>query len=216
MIETAIICGPLPAIQQDNSHTKDGAELIFQGRVRDQENNQTIVALEYEYYEGMAQAELQKLAEETVERFLVNHIFCVHRVGRVPVGEVSVQIIVWSTHRVEAIESIDWLRFPDKHKIRPRIVRETLQNKQIIQTDARSGETKVHNKVKLPPLPTELKRILPLILRSIVPPVWRTGRATHRHGLRGEDPGKRTPGHANYYNKAAGWPGAWVRSTASA
>jgi hypothetical protein len=66
----------------------------------------------------------------------------------------------------QAMKGMDWLDFPDGHRIRRREVREKLQNKRIIQTDPNSGISMVHNTVKLPPLPREFRVLLPLILKA--------------------------------------------------
>ena len=66
----------------------------------------------------------------------------------------------------QAIDSLDWLQFPDTHRIRPRAIREALQNKHLIQTDAKTGATTLVDVHRLPPLPPELKPLLPLILKA--------------------------------------------------
>jgi hypothetical protein len=59
-----------------------------------------------------------------------------------------------------------WMKFPKDHRIRPRLIREALQNKQIIQTAADSGSTTIHSSCSLPPLPNELKPFVKLILTA--------------------------------------------------
>jgi molybdopterin synthase catalytic subunit len=76
--------------------------------VREMENGQPIVALDYEYYKGMAEKELQKLGEETMSRFAINQLDCIHRVGKIPVGEASLRVVIWSKHRVEALDAMAW------------------------------------------------------------------------------------------------------------
>jgi hypothetical protein len=66
----------------------------------------------------------------------------------------------------QAMNGLDWLQFPDGHRFRSPMIREILQRKQIIQTDSISGATTVHDAVSLPPLPRELKPIVPLILKA--------------------------------------------------
>lgn len=66
----------------------------------------------------------------------------------------------------QAIAGFDWLQFPDTHRIRPRAIRETLQSKHIIQTDAKTGTTTLVDAHRLPPLPPELKSLLPLFLKA--------------------------------------------------
>ncbi len=65
-----------------------------------------------------------------------------------------------------AMRGLDWLQFPDEHRIRPRRMRETLQGKQFIRTEAKAGATTVQSTASLPPLPTALKPLLPLILKA--------------------------------------------------
>ncbi len=95
------------AVAEDSS-VNDGAELIFHGRVRSMEHGKPIVALEYEHYEGMAQDELEKLGRETLDRFSLSHITCIHRVGEISVGEISLQVIIRSVHRVEGLQAMAW------------------------------------------------------------------------------------------------------------
>jgi len=82
--------------------------LIFHGSVRDTEHGASIIALEYEHYSGMAETELKTLAEHTAERFPISHLECIHRVGRIPVGEISLRVVIWSEHRVEGIHAMTW------------------------------------------------------------------------------------------------------------
>jgi molybdopterin synthase catalytic subunit len=108
MVKTSISNTVIPALPSDETHTNDGGELQFYGRVREMENGQLIVALDYEYYDGMAEKELQKLAEKTKSRFNINHLDCIHRVGKIPVGEASLRVIIWSKHRAEALDAMTW------------------------------------------------------------------------------------------------------------
>ncbi|MCC6697942.1 MAG: N-6 DNA methylase [Candidatus Hydrogenedentes bacterium] len=66
----------------------------------------------------------------------------------------------------QGMDGLDWLQFPDAHRIRPRAIREALQNKRIIQTDAKTGATTIVDVHRLPPLPPELKPLLPMILKA--------------------------------------------------
>jgi len=108
MIQIQIISEPLPTIESEDSHTHDGSEIIFHGRVRDIESDKKIIGLEYEYYPGMAEKKLKELAELTLTKFGINSLICIHRVGLIPVGEISVRIVVWSGHRAEGLKAVDW------------------------------------------------------------------------------------------------------------
>lgn len=65
------------------------------------------------------------------------------------------------------MNDIDWLNFPDEQLIRPKKIRERLQDNGIIQTDPISGATVVQNAGSLPPLPKELRPLLPLLLKAV-------------------------------------------------
>ncbi len=108
MVLTEITHKPLENLPMDDSRTDDGAELIFHGRVRDEEEGEKIIGLDYEHYPEMAESELQKLGEETAERFDIHDLFCRHRVGRIAVGEASLRVVIWSRHRKEALQAMDW------------------------------------------------------------------------------------------------------------
>jgi len=108
MIKTEIINGPITPFPSDDNHRDDGAEVVFNGRVRDTENGKQIIALEYEHYEKMTEKEIQALAEEAAKKFPIRDLSCRHRIGKVPVGEASLHVSIWAEHRQEAIQGLDW------------------------------------------------------------------------------------------------------------
>ncbi|MEA1881992.1 MAG: molybdenum cofactor biosynthesis protein MoaE [Candidatus Marinimicrobia bacterium] len=108
MVIVEIINSPIISFPSDNDRQQDGAELVFNGRVRDTENGREIVALEYEQYKGMAKVELLQLAENTVNKFPINDLFCKHRVGKVDVGDTSLHVVIWSKHRKEGLNAMTW------------------------------------------------------------------------------------------------------------
>lgn len=88
---------------------EDGAALVFEGVVRNQTRGRKTLYLEYEAYEEMALAQLEKLALEALEKFQVRDVAIVHRLGRLEIGEASVLIAVASAHRAAAFEACRWL-----------------------------------------------------------------------------------------------------------
>ncbi len=85
-----------------------GAELVFTGLVRDMENDEKIGALVYEEYAGMARKELEKIGRQAVQRFRIADLYCVHRVGTIPVGEAAIVVLIRSKHRQEAFGAMSW------------------------------------------------------------------------------------------------------------
>ncbi len=66
----------------------------------------------------------------------------------------------------QAMHGLDWLQFPEVHRIRSRQIRETLQGKELVRTDPGSGATTHSKATSLPPLPSDLKSLMPLFLKA--------------------------------------------------
>jgi molybdopterin synthase catalytic subunit len=89
----------------------DGALCLFVGVVRDHNDGRATVAIEYEAYGPMAEAEMARIAEGLALDFPEARVRMRHRVGRLAVGEPSVAIAAVAPHRAEAFaacrEAID-------------------------------------------------------------------------------------------------------------
>lgn len=83
-----------------------GAVSTFAGVVRDHNLGKQVLYLEYEGYEPMAVAELERIVAEAHERWKLHRIAVVHRLGRLEIGETAVLIAVSSVHRRESIEAL--------------------------------------------------------------------------------------------------------------
>jgi molybdopterin synthase catalytic subunit len=83
----------------------DGAVVTFAGTVRDNNEGHDVLALEYEAYGDMAEAEMERIGAEMLEKWGLNGIAMRHRVGKLSVGEISVVIAASSPHRREAFEA---------------------------------------------------------------------------------------------------------------
>ena len=108
MIKVEIIRDPVKLFAINDDRKEDGAELVFNGRVRNMERGKEIIALEYEQYEGMAELELKEIAQRTCKKFPIKDLFCRHRIGIIKVGEISLHVVIWSEHRKEALEAMNW------------------------------------------------------------------------------------------------------------
>lgn len=86
----------------------DGAYVQFVGVVRDHARGRRVTGLEYQVYEPMAQAQLEKLAAQVKSRW---GLACaiLHRHGYIPVGETAVVVCVASSHRAEAFDACRWV-----------------------------------------------------------------------------------------------------------
>jgi molybdopterin synthase catalytic subunit len=82
-----------------------GGIVTFTGVVRDHSRGQRILHLEYEAYEPMAEAEMQRISGEVCARWPEARIALTHRVGRLEIGEAAVMIAVAAPHRAQAFEA---------------------------------------------------------------------------------------------------------------
>jgi molybdopterin synthase catalytic subunit len=91
-----------------------GAIAMFSGTTRAHSRGREVVRLEYEAYEGMAEAEMERIAADLHARHSLIAVAIHHRVGIVGIGETSVVIAVSSAHRASAFaacaEAIDTLK----------------------------------------------------------------------------------------------------------
>jgi MoaE-MoaD fusion protein len=91
-----------------------GAVATFIGTTRLQSRGRTVLHLDYEAYEEMAEQAMAKIAAELKGRYDLCEIAIHHRTGRVEIGEASVVIAVSAPHRQEALaackDAIDTLK----------------------------------------------------------------------------------------------------------
>ncbi len=67
------------------------------------------LCLVYEAYEPMALREMEKIIKKACERFEIEAVGIVHRLGKLEIGETSVVISVAAPHRRAAFEACEWL-----------------------------------------------------------------------------------------------------------
>jgi len=82
-----------------------GAVVVFDGVARNNTNGRATIYLEYEGYEPMAIRTMRQIGREIHERWTINRIGIIHRLGRIEVTESSVVIVVTSAHRKVAFEA---------------------------------------------------------------------------------------------------------------
>lgn len=82
-----------------------GAIVHFLGIVRNNTEGREVSYLEYEAYPPMAEEKMAEIAQEISEKWGLDRVAMIHRVGRLEIGEVSVAVAVASPHRKEAFEA---------------------------------------------------------------------------------------------------------------
>lgn len=106
-----------PAMLRDDlSDRAAGAYVGFEGWIRNVNEGQEVLRLEYEVYEPVAVAEGRKIITEAAEKYPLLHADCVHRSGLLEIGECAVWVGVTSAHRDEAFSACRYII--DQVKIR--------------------------------------------------------------------------------------------------
>lgn len=93
-----------------------GAYVQFDGWVRDHNEGQEVLRLEYEVYEPLAVREGTRIIEEARQKFGVSRACAIHRSGLLELSDVAVVVGVSSAHRGEAFDACRYII--DQAKIR--------------------------------------------------------------------------------------------------
>ncbi len=84
-----------------------GALVAFTGLCRDEGGR--LAALELEHYSGMAEAEIDRIAEQAESRWPLLGLTVIHRFGRISPGEEIVLVLAASAHRMAAFEAASFM-----------------------------------------------------------------------------------------------------------
>jgi len=95
----------LKHVYADNCGSVD----MFIGTVRNQTKGKSVIRLEFEAYEKMARKEMQKIIDQARERWPVEHMAIVHRVGTLTVGDIAVCIAVSTPHRAASFAACQYV-----------------------------------------------------------------------------------------------------------
>ena len=79
-----------------------GALVTFEGWVRNHNDGKSVVALEYEVYEILAQKEGEKILREAQAKFNLSGAVACHRYGYLDIGEIAVWVGTTAVHRSSA------------------------------------------------------------------------------------------------------------------
>ncbi len=85
-----------------------GGIVTFVGTVRDSTKGKSVKHLEFETYEKMALKEMQKIADDAKQKWVLFKMVIHHRTGLVPIGEEAVVIACSSAHRKAAFEACEY------------------------------------------------------------------------------------------------------------
>lgn len=91
-----------------------GGLCSFIGVVRAGTGSERIIAMTLEHYPGMTEKEVARIEAEARQRWPLEDVTIIHRIGRLVPGDQIVLVLTASAHRKAAIEAaeflIDWLK----------------------------------------------------------------------------------------------------------
>ncbi len=82
---------------------------VFIGTVRNATKGKAVLRLEFEAYERMAVAEMNKIVKQAFEKWPVQKALVHHRTGVLQVGQVPVIVAVSAAHRAAAFEACRYI-----------------------------------------------------------------------------------------------------------
>jgi len=103
-----LVAGPIDveSLEESARRTEPGAVISFQGVVRpDRTPRGELTALEFAAYEPMAEEEMDRVMAEIRTRWPEAHALCRHRLGRVPVGETSLFLVLSAPDTTQAFQA---------------------------------------------------------------------------------------------------------------
>ena len=97
------------ALRESLADPAAGGFAAFEGWVRNHNEGQVVARLEYEAFEALAVKEGERIIAEALRRFPVARAACVHRLGRLEIGELAVWVGVSAVHRDEAFAACRYI-----------------------------------------------------------------------------------------------------------
>lgn len=97
------------AVTESVRSPASGAVVLFLGTVREMTAGRQTLRLAYEAHPQMAETQMAKLDVEARNRWPIEDVSIVHRIGLLELGEISVAIAVASAHRADAFAAGQWL-----------------------------------------------------------------------------------------------------------
>ncbi len=88
---------------------EDGAVVTFTGKVRNHNLGDNVNALMLEHYPGMTEKMLQEITDEARQRWSLQRISIIHRIGELYPGDEIVFVGVTSSHRSIAFTAAEFI-----------------------------------------------------------------------------------------------------------
>jgi molybdopterin synthase catalytic subunit len=97
------------ALARTLADARAGACVTFEGWVRNRNEGQPVLSLEYEAYAPLAGSEGEKILAEARAKFTLLGAACVHRTGHLALGDLAVWVGVTAEHRGAAFDACRYI-----------------------------------------------------------------------------------------------------------
>lgn len=94
-----------------------GGFVAFEGWVRDHNEGQRVLRLDYEAFGPLACREGARILAEACARFGVRRARCAHRIGALAIGDLAVWVGVSAPHRGECFDACRYIIDEVKHRV---------------------------------------------------------------------------------------------------
>jgi molybdopterin synthase catalytic subunit len=92
-----------------NNESVSGAVVTFTGLVREFNDGRNVTGLALEHYPGMTEKSLLQISEQAAQRWQLEAITVIHRVGKLSLGDQIVLVAIASKHRGNAFSACEFV-----------------------------------------------------------------------------------------------------------
>ncbi|WP_301000475.1 molybdopterin synthase catalytic subunit MoaE [uncultured Parasutterella sp.] len=96
-------------VRELRKNSSVGAVVTFLGTVRDLNDGKDVSGMTLEYYPGMTEKALTKIAKQALERWDIEDVTVIHRVGELRVTDQIVLVGISGKHRGEAFDACEFV-----------------------------------------------------------------------------------------------------------
>jgi molybdopterin synthase catalytic subunit len=105
------------ALRRELLDPRAGGYVSFEGRVRNRNADRAVCSLEYESYRELAEREGARIIAEAQRKFAILSAACVHRRGRLQIGDLAVWAGVAAEHRGAAFAACSYIINETKKRV---------------------------------------------------------------------------------------------------
>jgi molybdopterin synthase catalytic subunit len=104
-----------------------GCVVTYVGVIRDNSQGKPVLSVEYEDSEGMAEKRLREIEEKLRQKWQLENVAIVHRIGKLKVGDFNLVVAIAAAHRGEGFAACQYAIDQFKSRL-PTRKKETYQD----------------------------------------------------------------------------------------